>query len=144
MEGYWIKRVDVYENSAPDDVDIPFRLIKKKWEVAVLFTDTIKLLEYVDFPLGSIRWNHYHHHKREYLYLIEWELRVFIRRAETNDTPEIVTFKAGEILYTAPWRSHAYETIIAGKAIAWTPDDYELVKDDSVRDYVFEGYGKLH
>lgn len=137
-KGFTIKKLPIYDESFNGEKDVIARMINHKGELAVLSTEEINFIAYVDFlENGESRGNHYHNNKMEYLYLCKGKIRGYFRDCqETNKNAEIVDIEAGSLIFIYPGCTHKFETIEEGHAIEFSATKFELLKDDSIKDFI--------
>ncbi len=128
-KGFTIKKLPVYDESFNGEKDVIARMINHKGELAVLSTEEINYIAYVEFlENGESRGNHYHNNKMEYLYLCKGKIRGYFR--------ECKDIEAGSLIFIYPGCTHKFETIEEGHAIEFSATKFELIKDDSIKDFI--------
>lgn len=138
QKGFTIKKLLVYDESFNGEKETISRMINHKGELAVLSTQEINFIAYVDYPQnGEPRGNHYHKNKMEYLYLCKGKIKGYFRDyKETKENVEIVDIEAGSLILIYPGCTHKFEVIQEGHAIEFSPTKNELLKDDSIKDFI--------
>ena len=71
----------------------------------------------VDFPMknvslissrkGSVRSNHYHRSDWHYMYVLSGSFEYHYRTSGTSGTPDVITLRPGELVFTPPLVEHA-------------------------------------
>lgn len=120
-------RSRVYEGRPPADAPVLKRISLPQGELGQIFDgdEAWRYLAWLEMRPGTVRGNHYHERKREYLYSIDCELRaVFVDRA--TGERETATLEPGDLLYVPPGLAHALETVKGGYAIEMTPERLDL------------------
>ncbi|WBW96066.1 polysaccharide biosynthesis C-terminal domain-containing protein [Oceanirhabdus sp. W0125-5] len=138
QKGFTIKKLLVYEESFNGEKESICRMINQKGELAVLSTQEINFIAYVDYPQkGEPRGNHYHKNKMEYLYLCKGKIRGYFRDyKEANNNVETVDIEAGSLILIYPGCTHKFEVIEEGHAIEFSPTKIELLKGDNIKDFI--------
>ena len=118
-------RLPVFEGRpAPGQVLPPLkRLLLPQGELAQILQGepAIRFLAWIDLPAGGVRGNHVHRAKKEFIYLIAGELKVYLQDLESGERAERV-LQAGDRLYIPPGIAHALEPVRSGHALEFAPD----------------------
>lgn len=107
----------------PTGPDAPMlkRLLLPQGELAQFYDADapIHYIAFLELTPGSIRGNHYHEAKEEFVYLIAGELRVTIEAVASGER-EVVSMAAGDLLFLSTRIAHAFEVIKPGQAIEFS------------------------
>ncbi len=102
-----------------------YPLVDAKMESAVLITS----------KKGTIRANHYHKTDWHYCYVLEGSIDYYHRPHGSDEEPECITVKKGEMMYTPPMVDHAMkfpeDTVFL--TLGGNPRDQETYEADVVR-----------
>jgi quercetin dioxygenase-like cupin family protein len=119
-------------NANGPDVPNLKRLLLPQGELAQVHNseDPIRYLAVFELREGGVRGNHYHHHKRESVYLIEGEITLLLQDLASGERAA-VTVTAGDLVFISPGIAHALRTVHPGRGLEFAPDP--LDPSDSFR-----------
>jgi len=86
--------------------------------------EPIRYLAFLELLWGTVRGNHYHQAKDEFLYLIHGNLLVLIEDLDAG-VKESVPMFAGELLFLPPRIAHAFQVLEAGQAIEFSSHRFD-------------------
>lgn len=86
-------------------------------------------LAWIELKEGPVRGNHYHHHKQEWLYLIEGEVELVIEDPGSKERA-VVTLLTGDLAVIETGVAHALRTVRSGQGIEFSPASFD--PDDTV------------
>lgn len=86
--------------------------------------EPIRYIAVIELRTDSVRGNHYHRAKLEFVYLIEGEVSLLVENIETRQR-EALTLQAGDLVRIEPGIAHALQTVRAGQAIEFSPARYD-------------------
>ncbi len=115
------------------DLEGPF--VDDRGYIQSLLNFPMKNLSMIFSKKGSIRSNHNHYTDWHYMYTISGSFDYYHRSHESNEKPNLVRFKAGEMVFTPPMEDHACvftadtHLVVASRH----PRDQETYESDVVR-----------
>ena len=102
------------------------RLFLPQGELAQFYDapNPIQYIAYIELKVGTLRGNHYHKQKFEWIYLISGE---FLLRAEDVVTHqrESLTVRGGDLVNIRTGVAHALDIVKAGQAIEFSPARFD-------------------
>ncbi len=108
---------------APPSPDAPRlkRLLLPHGELAQFYDgeEGIRYLATVELRAGSVRGNHYHKGKPEWLYIISGEILLMVQDPASKERAP-VPLQAGELAYVPTGIAHAFRTIQPGIAVEFS------------------------
>ena len=117
----WKKSLPAFHPPTGPEAPTLKRLLLPQGELAQ-FHDADTPIHYIAFlalNAGTLRGNHYHERKEEFVYLIAGELRVTIEAVESGER-EMVSMAAGDLLFLSTRIAHAFEVVQPGQAIEFS------------------------
>ena len=109
--------------SPPTGADAPSlkRLLLPQGELAQIHDsdEPIHYVAYIELREGTVRGNHYHQLKEEFVYLIQGELRLVIEDIETK-ARESVLLEGGDLAFIGTGVGHALQILKPGHAIEFS------------------------
>lgn len=114
----------IHGRPAPGQVLPPLkRLLLPQGELAQIHNGEpgLQYLAWIDLPAGGIRGNHVHQRKKESIYLIAGELRVYLEDLATGARADFL-MEAGDRVFIPPGIAHALQPVKAGHALEFAPD----------------------
>lgn len=95
----------------------------------------MKNLSLITSKKGSVRSNHYHQTDWHYMYVLSGSFDYYFRPTGTEDKPEKITVKAGEMVFTPPMEDHATVFLEDCQLLAMSrnPRDQEAYESDVKR-----------
>ncbi len=91
------------------------------------FHDSDEAMRYIaaiELKAGSVRGNHYHKIKREYVYVFSGEVLLVLQDIET-DTRETLEIHGGDLILIHPEIIHALQVRQGGLAIEFSPQRFD-------------------
>ncbi len=123
LKGKVLKRVlpAIQGRPAPDAPRLK-RLLLPQGELAQFHDGQpgIQYLAFLELVPGTVRGNHYHRSKEEWIYLAGGGLEVMLQDL-ASEAREIVPLRAGELLIIRPKIAHALRVTEAGHGIEFSP-----------------------
>jgi len=97
------------------------RLLLPQGELAQFYDsdDPIRYIAFIELKEGSVRGNHYHKIKEEWLYLIHGEIELVVEDIQSK-TREGVPLQTGELAVLKPGVAHALRILKPGRAIEFS------------------------
>ena len=116
----------IFELPVPADAPTVKRLMLPQGELAQFYdaNEGMRYLAFIDLHPGTVRGNHYHKIKEEWLYLITGEVLLIIQDMETK-TREFVTLRAGDLVVISIGIAHALQVSLPGQAIEFSPARFD-------------------
>lgn len=84
----------------------------------------LRYLAYIELVDGSIRGNHFHKEKNEYIYIIRGRIELVVKDTST-DQRESMILESGDLVYISVPIVHAFRTIESGHAIEYSATAYD-------------------
>ena len=111
----------IFEGPPGDKAPDLKRLLLAQGELAQIHNgdETIRYIAIIEFPEGGVRGNHYHQKKKEWIYLMEGELRLVVENVVSNER-EVLEMKAGDLVVIPTRTAHALLTVKPGRAIEFS------------------------
>lgn len=79
----------------------------------------IRYIAFIELRQGTVRGNHYHKVKQEYVYLIRGEMRLALEDLQRGDKAE-VRLRGGDLAFIGTGIAHALEPLTDGQAIEYS------------------------
>ncbi len=112
----------VFDNPAESAPTEPKRLRLAQGELAQIFTGSpgIRYLAALELRAGTLRGNHSHERKHEFVYLISG-------RMEETKAPHQERFicQAGDLVEIAPGIAHAFRVLESGTGLEFSPQEFD-------------------
>ncbi len=121
----------------PDDhiieLEQPFK--DDRGFIQMLVNTPIKNVTLIQSNKGALRANHYHKTDWHYMYMFEGRADYYFRSAGSDEEPEVLEWKKGQLVFTPPMEEHA--TVFTEDslfiAISRNPRDQEAYEADVKR-----------
>lgn len=116
----------------PDSPNLK-RLDLRQGELAQFWNEpeAMRYMAYVKLLPGTIRGNHFHRFKKEWVYLIEGEALLLVQDIQTGEQSSLF-LRAGDLVFIPTGIAHAFHCRSAGHAVEFSP-----VLFDSTDSYAF-------
>ena len=118
-----VRKQSLFEFKLPVPADAPTvkRLLLPQGELAQFYdaNDGIRYLAFIELLPGTVRGNHYHKIKEEWVYLIHGEVVLIAEDLETK-TRESLPLKAGDLAVIQTGIAHALQVVVAGQAVEFS------------------------
>ena len=116
----------VFDNPAESAPMEPKRLRLTQGELAQIFTGSpgIRYLAALELRSGTIRGNHLHDRKHEFVYLISGRMEVILEEVTTGHR-ECFICQPGDLLEIAPGIAHAYRILETGTGLEYSPQEFD-------------------
>jgi hypothetical protein len=103
------------------DAPILKRLLLPQGELAQVHDsdDGIRYLAVIETRMGSVRGNHYHKVKEEWIYVLQGELLVLVEDIQTNERASVPS-RTGDLLRIQTGIAHLLRTVEPGQAIEFS------------------------
>lgn len=97
------------------------RLVLAQGELAQVYDadEGLRYLAVVELRAGSIRGNHYHHQKKEWIYVIRGALRLAVKDL-TSDEHASFSMVPGDLAFIPTQVAHALKVLKSGEAIEFS------------------------
>ncbi len=115
------------------DAPVLKRLLLPQGELAQ-FHDSDEAMRYmalIELKAGGVRGNHYHRHKKEFIYVLSGGFDLTVVEVENPSKPATFAVNAGERVIIEPGIAHALRTRVAGFAVEYSPVRFE--PSDTIR-----------
>jgi quercetin dioxygenase-like cupin family protein len=83
----------------------------------------MRYMAIIDLVPGTVRGNHFHNVKEEYIYVMRGELRILAEDPQTCERAELAV-AAGELAFIAKGLAHVLQILAAGQAIEFSPAEF--------------------
>jgi mannose-6-phosphate isomerase-like protein (cupin superfamily) len=102
------------------------RLLLPQGELAQFYDsdDPIRYIAFIELRTDSIRGNHYHKIKEEWIYLVQGEVLLTVEDLDAK-TREQFTLAQGDLVFIAPGIAHALRIVSAGQAIEFSRSRFD-------------------
>jgi hypothetical protein len=112
----------LFQGPPPADAAGPKRLLLAQGELANFYDDPqgIRYLAALELKLGSVRGNHRHRVKLEYVYVVAGCLTVVATPGNPVE-PVSIALREGELVRIEPGIAHAFKTLEPGYAVEFSP-----------------------
>ncbi|HSU56689.1 MAG TPA: cupin domain-containing protein [Candidatus Dormibacteraeota bacterium] len=105
----------------PTQVEGLKRLLLPQGELAQFYDadEAIRYIAFIELKAGTVRGNHFHKTKREWVYLISGEVHLKLQDVETNAS-DSTTLVGGDLVLIEVGVAHALEVVNSGQAIEFS------------------------
>ncbi|MHC1768495.1 MAG: cupin domain-containing protein [Verrucomicrobiia bacterium] len=102
------------------------RLLLPQGELAQMHDgdEPILYLAFIELRDGTVRGNHFHKSKKEYVYMLEGEVLLVAEDIESK-TRETLRLEAGQLAVILPGVAHAMQVVKPGGAIEYSPARFD-------------------
>lgn len=109
--------------------------VDSRGSIQSLVNFPMKNISLISSKKGAVRSNHYHMTDWHYMYVISGSFDYHYRPTGSNAKPEMITIKAGEMVFTPPMEDHATVFIEDTQLLAMSrnPRDQEAYESDVKR-----------
>jgi len=120
------KSLPAFQQSAGPDAPSLKRLLLPQGELAQFHDGPVPIhyQAYIELRDGTVRGNHYHEVKEEFIYLIQGELQLVIEDIDSK-ARDSVTLQAGDIAFISTRVAHALKTLRNGHAIEFSKAQFD-------------------
>ncbi|HEY5910297.1 MAG TPA: cupin domain-containing protein [Verrucomicrobiae bacterium] len=122
MNGKVLKRsLPVIAGPPPPDAPMLKRLRLRQGELAHFWNgeEPIHYIAFLELRDGAIRGNHYHRHKREFVYVISGELLLSVADTESSQRDSLI-LRAGDLGSIDTGIAHRYQVNQPGQAVEFS------------------------
>ena len=104
----------------------PKRLMLPQGELAWLYNadDGIRYIACLELRAGTVRGNHYHLRKEEWVYVIQGELELLLQDRATQ-ARETVPLRTGDLAFIPTGVAHAMRAVQSGHAVEFSSSRFE-------------------
>jgi quercetin dioxygenase-like cupin family protein len=104
------------------------RVMLPQGELAQMYDaeEGIRYIASIELKAGTVRGNHYHKIKREYVYVLAGKVRCVIVELGTGGKDEI-DLAGGSLVFIEPGIAHALDVKESGIAVEFSPDRFDPV-----------------
>lgn len=115
------RTLPVYNGPADPGAPSTKRLLLRQGELAQIYDDQqpIHYLAFIELREDSVRGNHFHRVKEEFIYVLNGEAVLFLEALESK-TRENVPLRAGDLAVISTGVAHALRTVRAGQAVEFS------------------------
>ena len=98
------------------------RLLLPQGELAQFYNgeEPVRYIAAIEFVKGTVRGNHYHQRKQEWVYLVTGAVQLVVEDLRNNQR-ETVPMAAGDLAYISPGIAHAFVVQENGMAVEYSP-----------------------
>ena len=127
----------VFDNPAEAVPTEPKRLRLAQGELAQILTGNpgIHYLAALELREQTLRGNHFHDRKHEFVYLISGQVEAILEEVSSRHQEKLVC-QAGDLLEIAPGIAHAFRILEPGTALEYSPQEFDA---SDVHRYVLTG-----
>ena len=124
---------DNWPNQPIVSLEKPFK--DARGEIKPLVDRLMKSAVLIESKKGSLRANHYHKTDWHYCYVINGEIEYFYRKTGSNEKPERILVKKGQMVFTPPMVDHAmkFPEDTTFLTLSRNPRDQETYEKDVIR-----------
>jgi quercetin dioxygenase-like cupin family protein len=90
-------------------VPLPAPFTDDRGKIQTLVQAEINSVQVITSKAGSVRANHWHRADSHYMYIVSGAMNYYHRAVGSTQPPELVTLRAGELVYTPSNVEHAAE-----------------------------------
>ena len=90
----------------------------------------MRFIACIELRAGAVRGNHYHHHKAEWVYVLQGEVELLLLDPQTK-ARDTVPLRAGDLAFIPTGIAHAMRTVEPGHAVEFSSSRFD--PEDSVR-----------
>ena len=121
------RRSVVYEGRPPADAPALKRLRLPQGDLGQVVNGepAMKYLAWLEMRVGSVRGNHRHERKLEYVYAIDCALRAHCEDVTSRERV-VIPVEPGDLLFIPPGIGHALETLRGGYAVELAPHELDV------------------
>jgi len=103
--------------------------------IQMLVNTPIKNVTLIQSKKGAVRANHYHITDWHYMYMFEGQADYYFKQVDSEDDPEIIVWKKGQLIFTPPMEIHTtvFTEDSSFIAISRNPRDQEAYEADVKR-----------
>jgi dTDP-4-dehydrorhamnose 3,5-epimerase-like enzyme len=127
LEGKVVRRRLPELQPGPASTEVSLKRLTLPQGELAQFHDSDEPMRYmasIELKSGTVRGNHYHKIKREYVYVVSGEIRLALQDLETN-VREVLEISAGDLILIQPGVVHALEIKKDGMAIEFSPNRFD-------------------
>jgi quercetin dioxygenase-like cupin family protein len=101
------------------------RVVLPQGELAQFYDaeEAIRYIASIELKEGTVRGNHYHEVKREYIYILSGELLLALEEV-TSHAREQLRLQGGDLVLIQPGIAHALQVTQRGMAVEFSPDRF--------------------
>jgi uncharacterized RmlC-like cupin family protein len=116
----------VFDNPAESAPTEPKRLRLAQGELAQIFTGSpgIRYLAALELRAGTMRGNHFHERKHEFVYLISGRMEIVCEEPQTNGRERFIC-QAGDLFEIAPHIAHVFRVLESGTGVEFSPQEFD-------------------
>ena len=116
-------------------VPLPSPFVDSRGSIQPIVGGDFKAAQIITSQAGTVRANHYHREDSHHMYILEGEFEYYFRPTGSDQEPECVVVKAGEMVYTPPMYDHAVKFTADTTFINFASNDRDqsTYEDDIVR-----------
>src|SRR5882724_9407230 len=102
------------------------RLFLPQGELAQFYDadEGIRFLAFIELRAGSMRGNHYHKVKEEWIYVIQGEVSLMLKDIESQ-AEDCLPLLAGELVCIPTGVAHVLKTVVSGQAIEFSKSRFD-------------------
>jgi len=126
----------------PQDLIVPLEPahIDDRGEIQNLVNFPVKNISLITSKKGAVRSNHYHQTDWHYMYILSGQADYYYRPTGSNEEPEKIVLKKGDMVFTRPMEDHATvfteDTVLL--AMSRNPRDQKSYESDVKRTVLVE------
>src|ERR1043165_2588050 len=115
----WV--LPVFKESPVGETEMLKRLMLPQGELAQFYDgdEGIRYIAQIELQAGSVRGNHYHKAKEEWVYLISGEVNLIVEDLESK-AREAAVLQAGDLVFIKTGIVHALQVTKSGQAIEFS------------------------
>jgi mannose-6-phosphate isomerase-like protein (cupin superfamily) len=116
----------VFDNPAESAPTEPKRLRLGQGELAQIFTGSpgIHYLAALELRAGTLRGNHSHERKHEFVYVISGRMEIVCEETKAHHQERFIC-QAGDLVEIAPGIAHAFRVLESGTGLEFSPQEFD-------------------
>jgi mannose-6-phosphate isomerase-like protein (cupin superfamily) len=109
-----------------DDAPTVKRLLLPQGELAQFYdaNEGMRYIAIIELLAGTVRGNHYHKVKEEWLYLMQGEVLLIVQDMDSK-ARESVPLRAGDLVVIPTDIAHALQVVTPGQAVEFSPARFD-------------------
>jgi quercetin dioxygenase-like cupin family protein len=121
----WKRTLPLITGKPGPDAPLLKRLLLGQGELAQFWDgeEPIQYMAFMELRAGTVRGNHFHRLKREFVYVISGQAVLIVEHPKTKQR-QTTELRTGDLAGIAPEVAHAYQAVSSGQAIEFSPSKF--------------------
>lgn len=121
----WKRALPVFDGPPAPDAPARKRLLLPQGELAQVHDseEAIQYLAMIELREGTVRGNHFHKAKREFIYVFSGQGQLLVEDIEAK-LRETVSLMGGDLVFISPGLAHTLRVIKSGQAVEFSPSRF--------------------